>query len=62
MSSIERRIDKLEKQLCISEKPHLVNIAGLEIRSDELDKLLKEINGKSRGLPIDEGIREYESY
>ncbi len=53
MSNVSRRLDKIEKQLHI-EKPHLVNIAGFEIMSDEFDKLLKEISGKSRGLPIKE--------
>jgi hypothetical protein len=54
MNNLSRRLDKIEKQLHI-EKPHIVNIAGMEMMSDELDKLLKEINGKSRGLQIREG-------
>ncbi len=54
MSNITRRLNKAEKALRI-EEPHLINIAGFEMSSDELDKLLKEISGKSRGLPIKEG-------
>ena len=60
MNNLGRRLGKVEKQLHI-EKPHIINIAGMEIMPDELDKLLKEINGKSRGLPIQDRIREYES-
>ncbi len=54
MRDITRRLNKAEKALRI-EEPHLVDLAGFEIRSDELDELLKEISGKSRGLPINEG-------
>ena len=60
MSNIHRRLVKAEKQLHI-EKPHIVNIAGMEIISDELGKLLKEINGKSRGLPCEEKFRKYQT-
>ena len=51
MSDITRRLNKAEKQLHI-EEPHLITLFGVEMSSDELDKLLKEINGKTRGLPI----------
>ncbi len=61
MRNITRRLDKAEKQLRIAE-PHLVNIVGIEMMSDEFEKLLKEIDGKSRGLPISDKILEYESY
>ena len=46
MYNLGRRLDKIEKQLHI-EKPHIVNIAGLEVMSDEFKKILEEINGKT---------------
>ena len=54
MQDITRRLNKAEKQLHI-EEPHLITFMGVEMMPDELDKLLKEINGKTRGLPIKEG-------
>ena len=54
MYNLNRRLGKIEKQLHI-EKPHIVNIAGLEMTSDELDELLKKIWAESKGLPIREG-------
>ncbi len=58
MSNINRRLEKIEKKLRI-EKPHLVNIAGMEMTSDEFAELLKEIDGTSKGvLPREEEIRE----
>lgn len=53
MQDITRRLNKAEKQLHI-EEPHLITFMGVEMMPDELDKLLKEINGKTRGLPIRE--------
>ena len=53
MRNISRRIDRIEKKLRI-EEPHLVNIGGLEIPSDKLDELIKEIWAESKGLPIRE--------
>ena len=59
MKDITRRLGKIEKKLCISEKPHPVNIAGLEMTSDEFAELLKEIDGTSKGvLPSEEEIPE----
>lgn len=58
MNNLNRRLGKIEKQLHI-EKPHIVNIAGLEMASDEFEKLLKELDGTSKGvLPSEEKIRE----
>ena len=57
MKNIHRRLSKVEKQLRIAE-PHLVMLLGVKISSDDLKKLLKEIDGKSRGLPINEEIRD----
>ncbi len=54
MNNLNRRLGKIEKQLGIEQKPYLVNIAGLEMTSDELDKLLKKISAESKGLPIKE--------
>ena len=53
MRNISRRIDRIEKKLRI-EEPYLVNIGGLEIPSDKLDELIKEIWAESKGLPIRE--------
>ena len=53
MSNLSRRLGKIEKQLHI-EKPHLVNIAGFEIMSDELGRLIKKIGAEGRGLQIKE--------
>ncbi len=53
MRDIARRLNKAEKALRI-EEPHLVNIGGLEIPSDKLDELIKEIWAESKGLPIRE--------
>jgi hypothetical protein len=55
MKDITRRLGKIEKKLCIGKKPHPVNIAGLEMTSDEFAELLKEIDGTSKGvLPREE--------
>ncbi|MHC4543091.1 MAG: hypothetical protein ACYTDW_07175 [Planctomycetota bacterium] len=41
MYNIRKRIDKVEKQLFPpKELPHIVNIGGLEMTSDEFKKLL----------------------
>ena len=61
MSNIHRRLDKAEKALRI-EEPRLITIMGVEMTSDSFKKLLKEIDGKNRGLPISDKILEYESY
>ena len=53
MNDISRRLDRIEKKLHIAE-PHLVSIAGLEMMSDEFEKLLKEISAESKGLQIKE--------
>ena len=60
MKDITRRLDKVEKQLGVDQKPHPVNIVGLEMTSDELVELLKKIDGTSKGvLPCQEEISEY---
>ncbi len=62
MYNLGRRLDKIEKKLCIGEKPHHVNIAGMEMTSDELVELLKEIDGNSKGvLPSEEEYLEYQA-
>ena len=62
MSNINRRLEKIEKKLCIGEKPHTVIIAGMEMASDEFAELLKEIDGTSKGkLPSEEEHREYQA-
>ena len=53
MYNHRRRLGKIEKQLRI-EKPHIVNIAGIEMMSDEFEKLLKKISAESKGLQIKE--------
>ena len=61
MYNINRRLGKIEKQLHI-EKPHIVNIAGMEMSSDEFAELLKEIDGTSKGvLPCQEEVSEYQA-
>ncbi len=61
MSNIHRRLNKAEKQLRI-EEPHLITVMGVEMSSDSFKKLLKEINGKSKGvLPCQEEHREYQA-
>ncbi len=62
MYNLGRWLDKIQKKLCIGEKPHSVIVAGMEMASDEFAELLKEIDGKSRGLPSPDRILEYESY
>ena len=54
MNNITSRLSKAEKALRI-EEPHLVNIAGFEIMSDELGELIREIGAEGKGLPIKEG-------
>ena len=56
MRDIARRLNKAEKALRI-EEPRLITLFGVEMTSDKLDELLKEISGKSRGLPI-KGIKQ----
>ena len=49
MYNLGRRLGNIEKQLHI-EKPHLVNILGMEMTSDEFKQILEEINGKTKGV------------
>lgn len=61
MNNLNRRLGKIEKQLHI-EKPHIVNILGMEVSSDEFKKILEEINGKTKGvLPCQKEISEYQA-
>ncbi|MHC4112870.1 MAG: hypothetical protein ACYSUY_17485 [Planctomycetota bacterium] len=62
MNNLNRRLGKIEKQLGFDQKPYSVNIAGLEMASDEFAELLKEIDGTSKGkLPSEEEISEYQA-
>ena len=62
MYNLGKRLGKIEKKLCIGKKPHPVNIAGLEMTSDEFAELLKEIDGTSKGvLPSQEEFLEYQA-
>jgi len=54
MNNITRRLSKAENALRI-EEPHIVNIAGYEIMSDDLDELIRDIGAEGKGLPIKEG-------
>ncbi len=61
MSSIKRRIERLEKQLGFEEKPpRLLTIdfgdEVMEIYEDEFDQLLQEIDEKSRLLPSEQEL------
>ncbi len=61
MSSIKRRIERLEKQLGFEEKPpRLLTIdfgdEVMEIYEDEFDQLLQEIDEKSRVLPSEQEL------
>ena len=57
MSNFNKRIERIEKQLHINKKPHLVNIAGMEMTSDDFAELLEEIDGSSKGvLPTEEEL------
>jgi hypothetical protein len=49
MKDIRKHLDKIEKQLHIDEKPHLVVIGSMKMNSDEFRKLLEEIDGNSKG-------------
>lgn len=62
MYNLGRRLGKIEKKLGVGKKPNLVNIAGMVMTSDELKKVLKEIDGTSKGvLPSEEEFREYQA-
>ena len=50
MSNINRRLEKIEKKLCIGEKTRLANILGMEVTFDEFRKILEEISGKTKGV------------
>ena len=55
MRNNNKRLDKIEKKLGVGEKPQTVNIPGMEeMSSDEFKELLKEIDGKSKGLPCEQ--------
>ncbi len=55
MYNIRKRIDNVEKQLFPpKELPHIVNIGGLEMMSDEFEKLLDLIDGGKGKLPCQE--------
>lgn len=61
MSNIKRRIERLEKQLSLEEKPlRLLTIdfgdEVMEIYEDEFDQLLQEIDEKSRLLPNEQEL------
>jgi len=64
MGQLSGRLKKIEQQLCISEKPSVVfeytdedgEKQKIEMLAADFEELLKEIDGKSRGLPINEEI------
>ena len=65
MKDISRRLEKAEKQLCVNEPPVVFEYTDengveqrIEMSSADFDKLLKEIRGESKGLPIREGTAE----
>lgn len=63
MYNIRKRIDRVEKQLFPPEElPHIVNIGGLEMMSDEFEKLLDLIDGGKGKLPCQEEKRTNERY
>jgi len=70
MNQIRRRLDRAEKQLGVSREQNIVfefiDESGteqkVEMGRDEFNELLKEINGKSRGLPSVQEISENERY
>jgi hypothetical protein len=62
MYNVRKRVDRIERKFFPPERPpHVVNIGGLEMMSDELLGLLEGIarSGKSRGLPTEEEYQEY---
>jgi hypothetical protein len=54
--SIERRIEQLEKQLCIDEQDFVFEENGVERKIEmsltDLDKLMQEIRAESKGIPV----------
>ena len=52
MHNLSRRLKKAEKQLCIGEKPYPINIAGIEMMSDEFKKLIRKIQAESKRIPV----------
>jgi hypothetical protein len=54
MRDITRRLNKAEKALRI-EEPRLITLFGVEMSSDELGELIREIGAEGKGLPIKEG-------
>ena len=61
MYNFRRRLEKAEKQLCVNEPPVVFEYTDengaeqrIEMPSADFDRLLREINGKSKGLPIKE--------
>ena len=61
--SIERRIERVEEQLCIDEEPVVFEYTDdkgvkqkVEMSSIEFDKMLREIRARSKGLPVREGL------
>ena len=63
MININRRLEKIEKKLHIGEKPHPVIIGDMEMTSDELSALLKEIDGTSKGvLPCKDELLQVEAW
>jgi hypothetical protein len=62
MSNINRRLEKAEKQLCVNEPPFVFEYTDengveqrIEMSSADFDRLLQEISGASKGLPVREG-------
>lgn len=62
MYNFGKRLEKVGKQLRISEPPVVFEYADengveqrVEMSSADFEKLLREISGKSKGLPVREG-------
>ena len=63
MYHIRRRIDKVEKQFFPPEElSHIVNIAGLEMSSDEFKEIMEKTDGTLGVPPSEEEKRVNERY
>ena len=63
MYNIHKRIDKVEKQLFPpKELPHIVNIGGLEMSSDEFKEFMEKTDGTLGVPPSEERKRANERY
>jgi hypothetical protein len=63
MEQLNRRLKKMEQQLCIDDKPVVFGYTDdkgveqkVEMPSTDFDNLLREIRADSKGLPVRERI------